>query len=77
MDSWGLPRVGPERLKEVEGKCFFRNVGDKCSLLNCTSDFDMKTPGAGLMTVNAKMWGPNPETSQTELLKQFNTLSYS
>jgi hypothetical protein len=27
------------------------------------------------MTVNAKMWGPNPETSQTELLKQFNTLS--
>ena len=34
----------------------------------------MKTPGAGLMTVNAKFWGPDPEAAKTEFMKQFDTI---
>lgn len=35
----------------------------------------MKTPGAGLMTLNAKFWGRDPEAAQLEVLKRFDNLA--
>ena len=69
MDSLGLPKFGPEQLKDVEVECI--NAGVRVVVLICTSDFDMKTPGAGLMTINAKLWGPDPVAAQMEFLKRF------
>jgi hypothetical protein len=35
----------------------------------------MKTPKAGLMCVNAKFWGQDPQREQIEFIKQFHTLA--
>lgn len=43
--------------------------------LEDVEDFDMKTPGAGLMTLNAKFWGLDPEAAKVEFLKKFDTVA--
>lgn len=43
-------------------------------MLQLVRDYDMKTPGEGLMTVNASCWGPDPETAQLEYIKRFDTM---
>lgn len=42
--------------------------------LEDVEDFDMTTPGAGLMTLNAKFWGRDPEAAKVEFMKKFDTV---
>lgn len=44
------------------------------TMLKMVKDFDMKTPGAGLMTENDSLWGADPERAQLQLLEKYNTM---
>jgi hypothetical protein len=43
-------------------------------MLGRVKDFDIKTPGAGLMTENDSLWGVDPESVQLKLLEKYNTI---
>jgi hypothetical protein len=43
-------------------------------MLKRVKDHDMKTPGEGLMTLNESFWGPDPETSQLQCIRKFDTM---
>jgi hypothetical protein len=43
-------------------------------MLKLVTDYDMKTPGEGLMTVNDSCWGHDPETAQLEYIRRFDTM---
>jgi hypothetical protein len=44
------------------------------NMLKLVTDYDMKTPAEGLMTVNDSSWGHDPETAQLEYIKRFDTM---
>ena len=41
-------------------------------LTRVASYFDVRTPGAGLMTINENLWGNEPKKSQLKILNRFN-----
>lgn len=43
-------------------------------MLQRVRDFDMKTPGQGLMTLNESFWGLDPEAAQLAFIKKFDTM---
>ncbi len=43
-------------------------------MLHRVRDFDMKTPGKGLMTENESFWGLDPEAAQLAFIKKFDTM---
>ena len=43
-------------------------------MLKRVKDYDVKTPGHGIMTFNKELWGPDPEKAQLNVMKKFNTM---
>jgi hypothetical protein len=43
-------------------------------MLANVQDFDMRTPGEGLMTVNDSLWGLDPEREQLKILRKYDTM---
>ena len=38
-------------------------------MLKHVTDYDVRTPGQGIMTFNKKLWGPEPEKAQLDVMK--------
>ena len=43
-------------------------------MLKHVKDYDVRTPGQGIMTFNKALWGPEPEKAQLDVVKKFNTI---
>jgi hypothetical protein len=44
-------------------------------LTDTTTDYDIKTPGQGIMTFNKDLWGESPDAAQLDILNTFNTMN--
>jgi hypothetical protein len=80
MDRMGLPSFTKDMLEKVQGDVMIFMIALSLltqlpTLNRDPSDFDVNTPGQGLMTLNNHLWGEDATRRQIDLLNTFDNPS--